>query len=75
MAEKILKEELYQGVSTNIKIAKLQLIKGLWMTKFDINKSSDELLEAFHQFDEAYDDDRNYFAANCQLELGSNYLR
>lgn len=74
-AEKILKEEIHPGVETNIKIAKLQLLKGLWTSKFSFERSTDELLDAFHQFDEIYGTDRNYFGANCYLEIGSNYLR
>lgn len=45
------------------------------MTKFDLDKSIDELLDSFHQFDEVFGDVDNYFGANCQLEIGSNYLR
>jgi len=34
------------------------------MTKFDIDKSIDELLDAYHMFDEVYGDEYNYFGAN-----------
>ena len=45
------------------------------MSKFNFDKSSEELLEAYHMFDEGCGTDLNYFGANCQLEIGSNYLR
>ena len=45
------------------------------MFKFDIDKSIDELLEAVHLFDQVFNDDQNYFGANCYLELGSQYLK
>ncbi len=45
------------------------------MSKFNFDKSSEELLEAYHMFDEVCGTDLNYFGANCQLEIGSNYLR
>jgi hypothetical protein len=56
-------------------MAKLQLLKGLWTGKFDYTKSSDELVEAYHQFSEVIGNEDNYFGANCQLEIGNNYLR
>jgi hypothetical protein len=74
-AERILKEELYPGVEHNIKMAKLQMLKGLWSAKFDFSKATDELLEAYHMFEEVQGDDKTYYGANCQLEIGSNYLR
>ncbi|CDW78939.1 kinesin light chain-like protein [Stylonychia lemnae] len=74
-AEKLLKEEVYQGITNNIKIAKLQLIKSLWMAKFSFEQSNDELLEAFSLFIELSGSQTNYFGANCFFEIGSNYLR
>jgi hypothetical protein len=74
MAEKILKEELViTGRSLNqsmkqevsIKIAKLQLLKGLWTSKFSFDKSNEELLEAFHLFADCFGTEDNYFGANC----------
>jgi len=50
-------------------------LKGLWQSKFGFDKSKDEIIEAFHQFAEATGDEINYFGANCQLEIASNYLR
>jgi hypothetical protein len=58
-----------------IKVAKLQLLKGLWISKFGFEKSIDELVEAYHLFTECIGEEKNYFGANCQLEIGSNYLR
>lgn len=59
----------------SIKIAKLQLLKGLWISKFGFEKSIDELLEAYHIFASAMNTEDNYFGANCSLEIASNYLR
>jgi hypothetical protein len=86
-AERILKEELVVASSSkkslnlsmrievSVKIAKLQLLKGLWISKFGYEKSIDEMMEAYHLFSDAIGDEKNYFGANCQLEIGSNYLR
>jgi hypothetical protein len=86
-AERILKEELIpmskaskdlnqsMRVETSVKIAKLQLLKGLWISKFGFDKSVDELIESYHMFSDAIGDEKNYFGAHCQLEIASNYLR
>jgi hypothetical protein len=71
----MLKEEIYQGVKVNIKIAKLQLIKGLWASKFSTERSNEELLLAYSLFFELNGNMNNYFGANCLLEVGNNYLR
>ena len=71
----MLKEDIYTGIENNIKIGKLQLIKGLWMAKFSYENSNDTLLDANHSFEESYGTMDNYFSSNCQLEIGSNYLR
>lgn len=85
MAERILKEELVIGdkrslnqsmrQEVSIKIAKLQLLKGLWTSKFGFEKSNEEMLEAFHLFADCMGTEDNYYGANCQLEIGQNYLR
>jgi len=62
-------------VEVNIKIAKTQLIRGLWMCKFDVDKAIDAFLYAVHAFDQVFEDDMNYFGANCYLEIGSQYLK
>ena len=59
----------------SIKIAKLQLLKGLWSSKFSWEKSIDEMMEAYHLFKEAVGDENNYYGANCLMEIGQNYLR
>jgi hypothetical protein len=82
-AERILKEEMVEfqsskkgGLNTSmrqevsIKIAKLQLLKGLWCAKFSFDKSIEEMVEAYHLFIEAIGDENNYYSANCQLEIG-----
>ena len=45
------------------------------MSKFDYQKSTDEYIEAYHLLSELMGTDENYFGANCQLEIGNNYLR
>lgn len=45
------------------------------MAKFSYEKSTDELLEAEHMFNDSCGSDDNYYGANCYLEIGSNYLR
>ena len=62
-------------VESTIKSAKLQLLKGLWITKFGFDQSVNELMEAYFMFADAQGDERNYFGANCQLEIASNYMR
>ena len=84
-AERILKEELVIGDKKalnqsmrqdfSIKIAKLQLLKGLWTSKFGFERSNEEMLEAFHLFADCMGSEENYYGANCQLEIGQNYLR
>ena len=76
-AERILKEELckFKEEEFNIKVAKLQLLKGIWMTKFEFSKSNDEIFEAYRMFTELYGTEDNYFSANCQFEIGSNNLK
>lgn len=86
-AERILKEDLVVYGSSrknlnqsmrqesSIKIAKLQLLKGLWSSKFSWEKSIDEMMEAFHLFGEAIGNEDNYYGANCLMEIGQNYLR
>ena len=59
----------------SIKIAKLQLLKGLWTAKFSFDKSIEEMVEAYHLFIEAIGDENNFYSANCQIEIGQNYLR
>jgi hypothetical protein len=59
----------------SIKISKLQLLKGLWTSKFSFEKSNEELLEAFHLFADCMGTEDNYFGANCQIEIAQNYLR
>ena len=53
----------------------MQLLKGLWITKFGFEKSIDELIEAYHMFSDVCGDECNYFGANCQLEVASNFMR
>ena len=88
-AEKILKEDLVVQDSnavrkslnhsmrqeSSIKIAKLQLLKGLWSSKFSWDKSIEEMVEAFHLFADAIGEEENYYGANCQMEIGQNYMR
>jgi hypothetical protein len=62
-------------LESSIKIAKLQFIKGLWSSKFSWEKSIDEMMEAYHLFGEAVGDEKNYYGANCLMEIGQNYLR
>lgn len=62
-------------VESSVKIAKLQLIKGLWSSKFSFDKSIDEMMEAYHLFKEAIGDENNYYGGNCLMEIGQNYLR
>jgi len=68
-------KELNPGVQENIKLAKLQLLKGIWTSKFDYTRSSEEYIEAFHMLNDILGTEDNYFSANCQLEIGSNHLR
>jgi hypothetical protein len=42
----MLKEDVYPKAKQHIKFAKLQLLKGLWMSKFSFEKSTDELMDA-----------------------------
>lgn len=35
------------------------------MSKFDYKRSTDELLDAFYQFEEVMGTEENYFGANC----------
>lgn len=58
-----------------MKIAKLQLLKGIWLSKFDYQRSTDALFEAYYLFEDVIGTEDNYFGANCQLEIGNNYLR
>jgi hypothetical protein len=62
-------------LESSIKIAKLQFIKGLWTSKFSWEKSIEEMMEAYHLFGEAVGDEKNYYGANCLMEIGQNYLR
>ena len=59
----------------NIKAAKLSLIHSIWMSKFDLEASTDELIHASHLFTETMGTETNYFGANCELELGNNFLK
>jgi hypothetical protein len=45
------------------------------MSKFDYKVSTEELLEGYYLFEEVMGTTDNYFGANCQLEIGNNYLR
>ena len=86
-AERILKEDLavHSNSSNNlnqsmrlessIKIAKLQFIKGIWSQKFSWDKSIEDIMEAYRLFGEAVGDEKNYYGANCLMEIGRNYLR
>lgn len=75
IAERILKEEMVIGdkkslnqsmkQEVSIKIAKLQLLKGLWTSKFGFEKSNEEMLEAFHLFADCMGTEENYYGANC----------
>ena len=40
-------------VESTIKSAKLQLLKGLWITKFGFDQSVNELMEAYFMFADA----------------------
>ena len=51
------------------------ILKGLWMSKFDVEKSTEILMDAHSLFDELDGDHPSYFATTCELEIGSNYLR
>jgi len=62
-------------IESTIKSAKLQLLKGLWIAKFDQEKSINELMEAYFMFSEAVGDEQNYFGANCMLEIASTQMR
>jgi hypothetical protein len=62
-------------VESTIKSAKLQLLKGLWIAKFDQEKSMNELMEAYFMFSETVGDEKNYFGANCMLEVASYHMR
>ena len=87
MAERILKEDLFLHATSrkslnqsirqesSIKIAKLQILKGLWTSKFNWDKSIEEMMEAYHLFGDAVGDESNYYGANCLMEIGQNYLR
>jgi hypothetical protein len=61
---------VYPGVESNIKLAKLHLLKGTWISKFNIETANDELVEAYNELESLLGTPDNYYAANCQLELG-----
>jgi hypothetical protein len=63
------------NTKSNIKLAKLRLLRGLWISKFDFGVSSDVFIEAIHMFEEVTGETVNYFGTNCMLEVGSNFLR
>jgi tetratricopeptide (TPR) repeat protein len=54
-AERIMHEDVFPGVECNIKIAKMTLLKGCWLGKLDIEKANDELIVAYHMFDELFE--------------------
>lgn len=64
-AEKLIREEVYPNIKSNIKMAKLQLLKGIWTAKFDYTKSTEEYIAAYHMLNELLETDANYFGANC----------
>lgn len=45
------------------------------MGKFDFTESNEDLLSALYLFEDILSTKDNYFGANCQLEIGNNYLR
>jgi hypothetical protein len=53
-AEEIMHQDVYPGIHSNIKLAKLTLLKGVWMGKLDIEKANEELTVAYHMFDELF---------------------
>ena len=53
----------------------MQLLKGLWSAKFDVDKSIDYLLDAAVDFEHVTESEVNYFSINCYLEIGNNYLK
>ena len=74
-AEQIMHEDVFPGVKCNIKMAKLTLLKGCWLGKLDVEKANDELTVAYNMFDELFEEEQNYYCANCYIELGNNYLK
>jgi hypothetical protein len=74
-ATRIYKTDIYPGVKMNIKLAKLVLLKGVWMGKLDLEASNDELGTAFSHFEEIFETPDNYYGANCMYEIGANYTK
>ena len=33
------------------------------------------MMEAYHRFGGTFGDEKNYYGANCLMEIGQNYLR
>lgn len=72
----MLNEDLYpQSQGEHIKLGKHLILKGLWMSKFDIDKSTEIFMDAHNLFEELDEDYPSFFATTCELEIGSNFLR
>jgi len=50
------------------------MLKGIWIGKFSYDQSIEELIKAFHIFNDLLGE-VNYFSAMCLIELGSSHLR
>jgi len=70
-----LKEKVFPGVELNYKMAKFQLLKGIWKAKFDIDSAINDHLEAYRQFTELEGGEDNYFSACTLLEVGHANVR
>lgn len=57
--------EVYGKNVNNVKSGKTLMIHAIWMSKFDIEGSTDELSTAFHILEECLGSEVNYFGANC----------
>ena len=44
----LIQDKVFPGISLNIKIAKLSLLKGVWLSKLDTEQSNEQLTLAFH---------------------------
>lgn len=50
-----LHEKVYPGVTSNIKLAKLILLKGIWLSKLDLEQSNEELRVGYNIFNELFE--------------------
>lgn len=68
-------DEVYGKSVVNVKRGKLSLINSIWVSKFNLDASTDELYHAKEIFTETIGSEDNYFGANCDLEIGNNLLK